>query len=418
LLKLLLIVPTCDGQDVGEAWVAYQWVRRLAERHDVTLITYHKRGKLPASAQLQGVRVVEWTEPAILGRAERLNSMLKPGYVSFYLKARHWIRRALAKGERFDLAHQLAPVAMRYPSPMAGLGIPYLIGPVGGSLDAPSGFDSESDTAPWYVGLRRLDKLRIRFDPLLRRTYEDAACVIGIAPYVGDLLEGSSIQRLEFLSETGISCMPDFVDRSTREGPIKLLFVGRVIRTKGVQDAIRAMAQLNDLPVTFDVVGDGFDRLECERLASEIRADGRVTFHGRKAREEVDAFYRDADIFVFPSYREAGGNAVFEAMAWGLPLIVSDRGGPGAAVDETSGIRIQPINPEHFAQEIAGAIRCLVTDRALRLSLGNGARARVAKTALWDQKVDTMGLLYRKILDETHRTGFIVRSTESVMQRH
>src|SRR5262245_52808973 len=144
--KLLLIAPTCDGQDVGEAWVAYQWARGLAKRHDVTLLTYYKRGRLPASRQLTGLDVIEWPEPPLVGRAERLNSMLKPGYVPFYLKARRWIRHALARGERFDLAHQPVPVAMRYPSPVAGLGIPYIIGPVGGSLGSPPEFEKEKDT--------------------------------------------------------------------------------------------------------------------------------------------------------------------------------------------------------------------------------------------------------------------------------
>src|SRR5690606_18170962 len=119
MAKLLLVAPTCNGEDVGEAWVAYQWARHLAERHDVTLLTYHKRGSTPAAAQLRGLRVVEWTEPPLLGRAERLNSMLKPGYVPFYIHARRWIRTALASGCRFDIAHQPTPVAMRYPSPLA-----------------------------------------------------------------------------------------------------------------------------------------------------------------------------------------------------------------------------------------------------------------------------------------------------------
>ena len=39
-LRVLIVAPTCDGDDVGEAWVAHQWVRRLADRHDVTLLTY------------------------------------------------------------------------------------------------------------------------------------------------------------------------------------------------------------------------------------------------------------------------------------------------------------------------------------------------------------------------------------------
>ncbi len=397
-LKLLLIAPTCDGQDVGEAWVAYQWVRRLAERHDVTLLTYHKRDRTPASLQLRGLRVVEWAEPALLGHAERLNSMLKPGYLHFYWRARRWIRRALAQGEHFDLAHQPVPVAMRYPSPVTGLGIPYIMGPVGGSLDSPPGFRQEEDTAPWYVGLRSLDRLRMRRDPLLRKTYDGASCVIGIAPYVGDILKGRLIRHLKIMSETGIDKLPEPVDRSARRGQVRLLYVGRLVRTKGARDAIRAMNLLRDLPVVLDVVGDGFDRAACEALASDLQLGDRVIFHGHREREEVEEFYRAADIFVFPSYREPGGNVTFEAMAAGLPLVVCDRGGPGSAVDESCGIRLCPISPEQYAQDIASAIRRLVEHRDLRLSLGEQARRRVAEIALWDRKVDHLESLYATVL--------------------
>ena len=133
MAQVLLIAPTCDGDDVGEAWVAFQWASRLARRHDVTVLTYHKRGKRTAAEQLPGVRVIEWIEPPLLGRAERLNSLLKPGYLPFYWRARRWIRAALAAGEHFDVAHQVSPVAMRYPSPAIGLGIPVVIGPTGES---------------------------------------------------------------------------------------------------------------------------------------------------------------------------------------------------------------------------------------------------------------------------------------------
>jgi glycosyltransferase involved in cell wall biosynthesis len=399
MLKLLLIAPTCDGQDVGEAWHAYQWARCLAARYDVTLLTYHKRGKIPASRQLSGLRVIEWAEPPVFGRAERLNSMLKPGYIPFYIKARRWLRRALARGEHFDLAHQPLPVAMRYPSPVAGLGIPYVIGPVGGSLDSPPGFTAEKDTAPWYVSLRALDRLRMRLDPLLRATYDGSGCVIGIAPYVKEFLAGRSIDRFEFMSETGIERVPEPVDRSTRGDQVRLLYVGRLVRTKGVRDAIRAIGQLRDLPVVLDIVGDGFDRAACETIAAEAGLADRVLFHGWQARDKVDEFYHAADIFVFPSYREPGGNVAFEAMGHGLPLVVSDRGGPGNAVDDSCGIRIHPITPQQYARELATAIRRLVENRELRLSLGMGARRRVADIGLWDCKIDQMGMLYKRILE-------------------
>jgi glycosyltransferase involved in cell wall biosynthesis len=372
----------------------------LAVRHDVTLLTYYKRGHTPPSRQLPDVRVIEWHEPALASRAERFNSLLKPAYFPFYVKARSWIKSALRSGERFDLAYQPVPVAMRYPSPAVGLGIPFVVGPVGGSLPTPPGFSGGEDTAPWYVGLRRLDGLRIRRDPLLRRTYEQASCVLGIAPYVQDFLTGLSLRRFEVMSETGIDALPHAVDRSGRESQeVRLLFVGRLIRTKGVRDAIRAMGIARDLPVVLDVVGDGFDRAECEMLASQMGLRDRVHFHGRVDRQQVDGFYERADIFLFPSYREPGGNVVFEAMGYGLPLIVSDNGGPGAAVDETCGIRVRAQSEEQYATDLAAAIARLAADRETRLALGEGARRRVADIALWDNKVLQLEAIWDSVVD-------------------
>lgn len=402
-LKLLLIAPTCDGQDVGEAWVAYQWVRLLAERHQVTLLTYYKRDARPASSQLRGLRIIQWPEPPLLGRAERLNSMLKPGYFYFYWKARKWIREALARGERFDLAHQPVPVALRYPSPLAGFDIPYIIGPVGGSLDSPPAFRQEEDTTAWYVQLRRLDRLRLRFDPLLRRTFDRASCVIGIAPYVRDVLKQLTIRRFEVMSDTGIEKLPAPIDRSARRGPVRLLFVGRLIRTKGARDAIRAMSLLRDLPLVLDIVGEGSDRAACEELVSQLHLNDRVFFHGRIPRAAVDDFYAAADIFVFPSYREPGGTVIFEAMGFGLPLIVCDRGGPGTATDDGCAIRLHAASPDQYAHDIASAIERLAGDREHRLFLGDQARRRVSEIALWDRKIGQLETIYRRVLQNASK---------------
>lgn len=396
-MKVLLIAPTCNGEDVGEAWVAYQWAHGLAQRHDVTLLTYHKRGARPASEQLEGLKIVEWREPPGLGRAERLNSILKPGYIPFYIRARAWIRRALAEKAHFDVAHQPVPVAMRYPCPCAGLGIPFVIGPVGGGLPNPAGFESADTSAPWYMGLRGLDATRRRWDPILRRTYEEAACVLGIAPYVRDLLADYSLRRFETMSETGLQSIPDPIDRSDRSGPVRLLFVGRLVRTKGVREAIRAMAETTDLPVRLDVVGDGPDRGICQAMIADLNLGDRVTMHGWQSRPEVARFYSEADVFVFPSYREPGGNVAPEAMGYSLPLIVVDRGGPGAATTDDCAIRLAVTTPEALTRDVAEAVRTLATDPDRRRRMGAAAYDHVKRTALWPAKLDRMGEIYEEI---------------------
>jgi glycosyltransferase involved in cell wall biosynthesis len=397
--RLLLLTSACDGEDVGEAWVGYQWVSRLAARHDVTLLTMHRRDRTPPSRQLPDARVIEWRDPAIVTLHDRLNSLLKPGYVPFYRGARRWIRAALARGERFDVAHQLLPVGMRYPSPAAGLGIPFMIGPVGGSLANPPGF--VDDTAPWFVRLRGLDDLRLRHDPLLRRTYERADCVLGIADYVRDNLAGLDVRRLEIMAETALVSLPDPGPRPRppADGTVRLLYVGRLVRTKGLRDAIRAVALLKtSTPVVLDAVGEGPDRTACEALIAELGLGDVVRLHGWQDRDRVAAFYRAADVFLFPSYREPGGNVVFESMGYGLPLVVSDRGGPGSFVTDACAIRVRPESEGQYAAGLAAALTRLVEDPALRARMGDAGRRHVAETGVWDRKVEQLEALYDDVL--------------------
>lgn len=395
---VLLVAPACDGEDVGESWLAHQWAHRLSQRFHVTLLSTYKKGHVPPSRQLPAIRVVEWAEPPLVHRAERLNSLLQPAYVPFYVRARRYVRRRLAAGERFDVAHQVTPVALRYPSPAVGLGVPLVVGPVGGSLGSPPAFVPEEAATPWYQRFRRLDRFRLRRDPFLRATYEDADCVVGIAPYVRELLDDLRLRRFETLSDVAVHALPPPRDRAGRSGPVRLLHVGRMVRTKGARDAIRAMALLRDLPVVLDVVGDGADRAACADLVRELGLTERVRVHGAVTRAEVEHFYELADVLVFPSYREPGGAVVLEAMAHGLPVVVCDRGGPGANVSDACAVRLPAESPAQLARDVATAVRGLVTDAERRQRMGEAAREHVAATHLWDRRIDRMTDIYEEIV--------------------
>jgi len=398
-MRVLLVAPTIDGDDVGESWVAYQWAQLLAARHQLTVVTYHKRGHRSVADQLAGTRVVEWGEPPFLGRYERFNSMLHPAYPWFYVKARHWIRGALASGEHFDVAHQPAPVALRYPSPACGLSIPLIMGPVGGSLSTPIGFEADDTTTPWFVKLRAIDSWRLSHDRLLRRTYREASCVLGIAPYVEDNLSPVPLRRFEVMSDTGLTSMPKIRSRPPVPGsPLKLLYAGRLVRTKGIRELLRALGELSDLALHLDILGEGPERSLCESLVSELRICHRVSFHGSVPRNIVNAFYESADVFVFPSYREPGGSVVFEAMGYGLPLIVADRGGPASNTNSECAIRLPISTPEALVADLASAIRTLASDSSLRESMGRAARERVQQIGLWQTKIDQIDSLYKSVM--------------------
>ena len=398
-MQVLLIAPNIDGTDVGEAYVAFKWAEALSHHVALTVLSFERPGKPPLAGQLPGARVFTWPEPAIARLHERFNAMAKPAYPVFHRRVRRWIRQAQKAGARFDIAHQIMPQAARYPSPLAGMGIPFVIGPLGGALETPPGFVAEVGSAAGFTKLRGLDHWRFRRDPWLRASYAAADCVLGVAPYVRDVLKDIPLRRFEPVLELGIEALAPDVVRDPGPGQLRLLHVGRGVRTKGLRDMVRALALLPDRPgITLTSAGAGEEIALCEAEAARLGVADRVTFLGRVPRDTVEDLYRDHDVFAFPSFREPAGGVLYEAMRWGLPVVTAARGGPDWIVDDKSGIRLPVTTPNALARDVAGAVRQLCDDRDLRARLGAGARAKVAREGLWPDKARRLVALYADLI--------------------
>jgi glycosyltransferase involved in cell wall biosynthesis len=177
------------------------------------------------------------------------------------------------------------------------------------------------------------------------------------------------------------------------------------VRTKGLRDAVRALALLPDLPgVTLTQAGAGEEFEICKREAGRLGVQNRVNFLGRIPRQQVEELYASSDAFLFPSFREPSGSVVFEAMRHGLPVIAADRGGPGHVVDASSGLKVPAENPEQLAQALASAIRRLSDHPEERARLAAGARRRASELGSWPGKVAWLLELYHAILQEQGRT--------------
>jgi glycosyltransferase involved in cell wall biosynthesis len=402
-LRVLALAPYCDGLDVGESWCAFQWVKNLSAFADVTLLALHRKGCDPVSEQLPNVNVVEWDEPSAMVGLKRFNSMLKPGYVAFYMRARSWLASALAAGEKFDVAHQFTPIALRYPSPLAGFSIPYVIGPLGGSLATPPGFEAECGSAAWYTRLRSLDGWRLTHDRTLKHSYRNAAAIIGVAPYVGELLKPAQPKCFRVMSELGIDDLAPQHARAMVPNRLRLVHVGRGVRTKGLRDAVRAMALLPEaLDVRLVSAGQGPEIDICRAEAQKLGVEDRIEFLGQVARSRIEELYANADGFLFPSFREPSGSVVFEALRHGLPVITADTGGPGYVIDKTCGLTVPAHTPEQLARDLAIAITQLASDTELRASLSAGARTRISAIGLWRNKVKWLLKLYGELTEQNH----------------
>src|SRR5882724_5821815 len=153
-------------------------------------------------------------------------------------------------------------------------------------------------------------------------------------------------------------------------GEVRLLYVGRISREKDLDllaDAYRRLRK-EGLPVQLFVVGHG---PYSEALAKSLPG---AFFTGYLRGTELATAYASAAIFVFSSTTDTFGNVILEAQASGLPVVVSDSGGPKELVaDEANGL----ITRSHDVEDFTRAIRALVTDRALRERMANSARDSV-----------------------------------------
>ena len=122
----------------------------------------------------------------------------------------------------------------------------------------------------------------------------------------------------------------------------------KLIESKGIRLAIKALSYLENNKVTFDVYGQGPMKEELEQLVADCQLESIVRFKGFVTHDEVLKAFYSCDALLFPSLKEAWGLAVSEAMASGLPVICVDRGGPSYMVNEECGLKNRPATPIQF----------------------------------------------------------------------
>ncbi|HZB87283.1 MAG TPA: glycosyltransferase [Terracidiphilus sp.] len=164
-------------------------------------------------------------------------------------------------------------------------------------------------------------------------------------------------------------------------------FVGRLSVEKNIAGLVQVQDELERMGVTgfrFLIVGHGGDEAW---LRERLR---RADFAGVLRGEELAAAYASMDIFVFPSHTDTFGNVVLEALASGVPAVVTPDGGPKTIVEDGVTGRIVP--DAEFASAVAGILH----DPAQHAAMRAAARA-YALTASWDSVFEGVYAAYEPL---------------------
>lgn len=196
---------------------------------------------------------------------------------------------------------------------------------------------------------------------------------------------------------------PDGAVAPGRAGLRRLLVMGRLVERKGIGDVIAVLADLPDVelciaggPAPADLDGDE-DVRRLRKIAVRHGVADRVAMLGRVARAELPALVRSADAVVSVPYYEPFGMVALEAMACGVPVVVSSVGGLAETVlDEVTGLQVPPQDPAALTR----ALRRLLDDAGLAGHLGREgmrvARHRYGWASVADATLDVYAQLVRE----------------------
>lgn len=409
-LRVLVLGPDCNPDGISIPYVTYSHAAALAELHDVTLVVRSSVEKpvRRAKASFRAIEVVRmpsleriyaWTFRRVFKSnfaSQAVTAFAYPFALAFEWRAWRQLRQRIFGGE-FDVVLRLIPMTAVLPSPFAFFlrkgPIPFVIGPINGGLPFVEGFSQAANQREWISRLRNL----YRFLPFARSTYHDAAAIIAASSQT--YAEFAKYRdKLFFVPEPGVGrslCSDDMRGREPG-AKLELIFVGGLIPCKACDLALRAAAPLLRAGLArFTVLGDGPERNRLEQLVKSLGTEGTVSFSGWVTHAEVLTRLRSADVMVFPSVRDFGAGAVFEALATGAVPVVADFGGPGDIVHPHVGYKVPLTNECDFVAQMETILTELAQDRDRLQQLRRQGIAYVRQYLTWEAKAQaTTRILY------------------------
>jgi glycosyltransferase involved in cell wall biosynthesis len=400
-LRILILAPFCDPEAVSMPYVVYSHASALAELHDVTLaIGAPVEEKVRrAEGHFRNIEVVRrpglerfhsWCFRWLFRSDYSSQALTAFGYpFSLHFEWQAWrqMRYRLMAGE-FDLVLRLLPMSAVIPSPFAFFlrrgPVPFVIGPISGGLPFVQGFKQAENQREWISGLRKFH----RYFPFARSTYRNAAAIIAASSQTYSEFSEYS-DKLFFVPEPGIArslCVPDSRER-VESARLELTFVGYLIPCKACDLALRGAAPLlRNEAAHLSILGDGPERSNLEQLARSLGIDQSVSFCGWVSHVEVLKRLRASDIMVFPSVRDFGAGAVFEALACGAVPVVADFGGPGDIVTLDVGRKVALTNERDFVEKLEEVLEELAANRQLLERLRENGMVYALQSLTWDAK--------------------------------
>lgn len=408
-LKVLVCAYACSPFKGSEPGMGWQFVREIAKRHDVWVITEEEKFRddvmrglnehpeLAASCHFHFVKK---------RRGRLLRKLWPPSYYWFY---RRWHHDAYVLASRlheeigFDLVHQLNMVGFREPGYMWRLPVPFVWGPVGGMMQLPAAYlPMLGVRGALYYGARNLiNWFQQRYCMRCRVAAKRAG--VGLVSATEEMRKKMHAfwgTDSTVIAEVGQADMPRDASPSVREDedPLRIAWAGLHIPRKGLPMLLNALAHCADRQnFRLDILGEGPETNRWRRLSDDLDVEPLCTWHGWQERSAALDVIARSHVFVITSVLDLTSTVTLEALSLGVPVICLDLFGFGDVVTSECGVKLAVTNPEKTALDMADALMALFSNEARRRELSAGAIRRAADYA-WPRKGDALNQVYERVL--------------------
>lgn len=242
---------------------------------------------------------------------------------------------------------------------------------------------------------KRFKYIYMVLSPIIRRIWKDADALIANS-------DGLKQRALRFEDKYKIDIIENGVDnqffvpgQKVQRDEIQILFVSRLIEGKGLQFVIPHLKEVQEKvfdyckkSIKLIIVGEGPYRDDLEQLVKNAGMEALVSFEGRKDKQQVREYYCSADMFILPSLSEGMPNVVLEAMASGLPILMTPCEGSKELITENGIVSLL----EHFAENMIK----LCVDEELRFAMGINSLHSIEQNFQWE----SIGKRYLKLMQD------------------
>ena len=357
-MKVLAVAYACEEGRGSEPGAGFAWVSALASFSELTVLTRNKNVAALAMS-VPNVKISVCGHDLTRTRQVLQLLRLKKLYYVFWQISSFRRARRMHEELKFNYAHHLTFAMDSLPSLAILLpGTKRIWGPVGGAV-------SREVYSPRVLGLMGSIEAVWRKVVLGSARWVTRRC---FAPSVDQVIaQNDDVARFfhgsRCVVEPNVALRPNVAlslpEHDDSIGGRRLtnwLYIGRLVGWKGVSLTIRALLEPGMQDASLTICGSGPDERRLRRMVERFGLRSRVTFIGHVDRSEVGMLMRNADLLVQPSLRDSAGWAVGEALCAGLPVIVTDIGGPAELVRRCGGGVVVPYSA-NLPAEIATAVR-------------------------------------------------------------